>query len=331
MHLEVEMLKWLIVISLAAAIALAFVTQASGAEVKVDRSVPNLLPPDMEQLAQRLEVPAELPDEAVPADELAQWNQQLWNVLELHRQGQVEEAIGAWSEMPLPCESEVWRYVALAAAYLQSGQLDDAADMLNAAEMLEPENAVVHYFVGVLRLQQANEASEWQESLGRPTHLVGWTPRILAPNTRSMYQLAAITELERALELAPYLQKERILIAPEWESMESQSIPRLPAIVDDLLVAIGADNLEGKAHNMLGYLSMERGWLEQAEQHMDAASETGLSIVYGYRDLADRYELAGQHLDAFRANLKEVAHGGEVLQPARKAYDNLRKALLDLF
>lgn len=331
MHLEVEILKWLAVIGLAAAIALAMVSQIYGADVKGDRAIPNLLPPDMEQLAQRLDAKVESQGQSPLADELALWNQQLWNVLELHRQGQVEEVIGAWSETPLPCESEVWRYVCLGAAYLQSGQLEDAADMLSAADMLEPDNAVVHYFVGILRLQQAADAREWWEPPPSPATLVSWTPSRIAPNTPSMYKLAAIAELERTLELAPYLQRDQILIAPGWEDMESQSIPRLPAIVDDVLVAIGADNFEGKAHNMLGELALGRDWLAQAEYHMDAAADSGLSIVYGYQDLADRYEAEGQYLDAFRACLKQVAHGGEVLEPSRQAYENLRKSLLDLF
>jgi tetratricopeptide (TPR) repeat protein len=307
------------------------VSQINGAEAKDGRAIPNLLPPDMEQLAQRLEAKVEGQDEAPLADELAQWNQQLWDVLELHRQGQVEEVIGAWSETPLPCESEVWRYVSLAAAYLQSGELDSAVDMLSAAEMMEPENAVVHYFTGILRLQQATEAREWWEPPHLPATLVSWTPLRIAPNTPSMYQLAAIAELEKTLELAPYLQRDQMLIAPEWGDMESQAIPRLPAIVDDVLRAIGADNFEGKAHNMLGELSLQRDWLAKAEFHMDAAAQSGLSIVYGYEDLADRYEAEGQYLDAFRACLKQAAHGGEVVEPARRAYENLRKSLFDLF
>jgi tetratricopeptide (TPR) repeat protein len=339
MHLEVEMLKWLAVIGLAAAIALAMVSQINGAEAKGGPATPNLLPPDMEQLAQRLETTAQVPvsdDVPVPggpslAEELAQWNQQLWDVLELHRQGLVEEAIGAWAETPLPCETEVWRYVSLGVAYLQSGQLEEAADMLVAADTLEPDNAVVHYFTGILRLQQATEAREWWEPPHLPATLVSWTPLRVVPNTPSMYQLAAIAELEKTLELAPYLQRDQMLIAPEWGDMESQAIPRLPAIVDDVLRAIGADNFEGKAHNMLGELSLQRDWLVKAESHMDAAAQSGLSIVYGYEDLADRYEAEGQHLDAFRVCLKQVAQGGEIVEPARRAYENLRKSLLDLF
>jgi len=332
MHLEVEILKWLVVIGLAAAIALALSAQVGGSEAIGDVAVPSVLPPDMEQLAQPMEGVIATEPAAPPADELFAWNLQLWSVLELHRLGQVEEAVGAWAETPLPCESEVWRYIALASVHLQSGDLRGAAEMLDAAEMLEPHNAVMHYYTGILRLQQADEAPEWYDAMGDASmRLVRWIPQQISPNTRSMYQLAAMTELERALEMAPYLQRDQVLISPSSSGTELGAMPWMPATLNDLLEAIGAGNFEGKAHNMLGGLCLERNWLEQAERHMDSAAESGLSIVYGYRDLGDRFELEGRHMDAVRVYLKDMTQGAEVFDTSAKLYDSFRKALLDLF
>lgn len=332
MHLELEILKWIVMIALAAAIALALVTHVGGSETKGGMAVPSMLPPDMEQLAQPLEATVAQPAEELPADEMIDWNVQLWSVLELHRLGQIDEAIGAWAETPLPCESEVWRYVSLAAAYLQSGDTENAVEMLEAAAMLEPHNAVVHYYTGVLRLQQAENAPDWYDAVGGPPgRLVSWIPREVSPNTRAMYQLAAMTELERALEMAPFLQGDAVLISLDAYGMETASLRLMPATINDLLLAIGADNFAGKSHNMLGTLCLERGWLEQAESHMDLAAESGLAIVFGYRDLAERFELEGRHMDSVRNYLKAMAQGGEVLDTSGKVLQSFRKALLDLF
>ena len=348
MHLEVEMLKWLAVLALASALALVMASQAFGGErgfgdeVGATRSIPGLLPSDMERLAEPMRdvaIPADLdgsePNEgefAAGEDFLSQWNTRLWTVLDLHRQGQVEQAIEAWSDMPLPCESEVWRFLALGAAYLQCGQLDDAVAMLDAAEGLEPDNPVLHYYVGILRMQQAATTPQWYDATGEtPARFVAWVPRKIAPNSKSMVELAAMTAFQRAIDTSVYLEQNRLLIGSDVDGYQESSMSQMPPMVYDLLVAIGADNFEGKSHNMMSYLCLDRGWLDQAEQHMDRAAETGLAIPYGYGDLGERYELDGRPADAARSYLKQMAQGGPVVAPAQKFYDNLRKALIDMF
>jgi hypothetical protein len=116
------------------------------------------------------------------------------------------------------------------------------------------------------------------------------------------------------------------LIGSEVDNYADSSVSQLPPMVHDLVEAIGADNFVGKSHNMLGHLYLDRGWLEQSEGHMDQAAATGLSILYGYQDLGDRYGLEGRHLDACRSYLKQLAQGGPIVGPATKFLDNLRKA-----
>lgn len=344
MQLEVEMLKWLAAVALAAVLALTLLSRAIGGELTGTLTVPGLLPPGMDELATPLDeslVPArtdpsslsaadaqdsELP-RVVESDPLAAANARLWAILELHRQGRVEEAIAAWNETELPAESDVWRYLALASAYLQAGDLQDALAMLNAAESLEPDNAVLHYYVGITRMQQAAAAAESYESTSDLSeHLVCWIPPELTPGTKSLYELAAISSLERAIRLAPELPRNRLLLGSERDDYTSSSVSQLPPMVHDLLAAIGADNYVGKSHNMLGHLYLERGWLEQSEENLDQAAKTGLAILYGYGQLGDRYALERRHLDACRSYLKQLAQGGPIVSPATKFLDNLRQA-----
>ena len=72
----------------------------------------------------------------------------------------------------------------------------------------------------------------------------------------------------------------------------------------DLLLALDAEEFDGKAHNTLGCLFLERGSLELAERHLDDAVQSRLDVVYGYRDLGDEYRACGRHADAMRAYLK---------------------------
>jgi len=325
MHREVETLQWLVAVALAAALALMLVSQAHGDDVM--GPVPGLLPNNMDQIAAPLGGPLRELDSRPESDALATANAQLWAILQLQRDGRVEEAIDAWGDMPMPPEGEVWRYLALASAYLQSGDLEDAVAMLDGAERLEPDNAVLHYYIGVLRMQQAAGAPEWYDSKeDAAERLVCWIPAELTPNTRSLYQLAAITALQRAVERAPDLPRNQLLIGSERNDYADSAISRLPPMVFDLLEAIGADNFEGKAHNMLGYLCLDRGWLEESEYHMDQAAATELTILNGYGDLGDRYALEGRHLDACRSYLKQLAHGGPIVDPATKFFDNLRQS-----
>ena len=98
----------------------------------------------------------------------------------------------------------------------------------------------------------------------------------------------------------------------------------------DLLLAVSADNFEAKSHNMLSYLYLERGSLETAESHMDHAAIGGLTVI-GYGDLGEAYAEVGQHMDAARAYVKAMEHSPHKIEPARKAWDNLRDAWQELW
>ena len=95
-----------------------------------------------------------------------------------------------------------------------------------------------------------------------------------------MYELAATLDFERAIELACALQLDEAIVPDRFPTSSA-----LEPTVGDLLLALGADNFQAKAHNTLGYLFLKRGALEPAEQHMDDAVQGGLDVVYGYRDL----------------------------------------------
>jgi cytochrome c-type biogenesis protein CcmH/NrfG len=63
---------------------------------------------------------------------------------------------------------------------------------------------------------------------------------------------------------------------------------------------------------------------------MDSAAAGGLKIV-GYSDLGEMYANAGQHTDAARAYVKAMKHSPNKVEPARKAWENLRDAWRELW
>lgn len=228
----------------------------------------------------------------------------------------------AWSQVQLPCETEVWKHVALGQAYLATGEVGEAAEALHLARSLEPENAVVHYFFGVLRLEQAYLSSDWYDAIepGR-TRLIAYLPPQAAPHTKSIYKLQAITELEAALERADTLSPDTALVPVEWPT---QAV--MPPTVHDLLLAVRANNFVPKTHNMLGSLYVERGALEQAERHMDAAVSGGLHVLDGYSALGRQFDELGRHGDALRAYLKAAQQEPEKMPALRSAWESLKKA-----
>ena len=80
----------------------------------------------------------------------------VWNALELQRKGEWEDALDVWHTVQLAPDAEQWRHIAIAQAHLALGEYDATAGALAAAEELEPNNAVMHYFLGVLRLEEWN-------------------------------------------------------------------------------------------------------------------------------------------------------------------------------
>ncbi len=345
-----ETLNWLFLVTVVAMLSLLFSRIAEGGMPQADLP-PGTLPPINAAPLQPITDPVPSPTPPIRND--LEMVSDLWKTIELHRSGATEEAITGWRQMTLPNKTEIWRQVALAAAHLRLGQTGEAGELIEWMEQNQPGNALVHYYKGILLLTEAKNAPEWYDAVETKTRFVSYTPN-RATSVSSLYQLAAIHELEEAIELAGGVNGQQRLLplvmfaslrtvepvgtgtvfvsavqAPPIRPLYDTPMPLTPPTVGDLLTAIGADNFAGKAHNMLGPLYLERGSLQQAEEHMDAAVDAGLNVLNGYEDLAEGYESRGQHTDAFRANLKDMAHGGGLIQPGRNAFDSLRKWLED--
>ncbi|MCA9203252.1 MAG: hypothetical protein KDA59_09410 [Planctomycetales bacterium] len=329
MHLETEMVKWLALIALASAMVLAAATSVSGQE-SANSSEPKPLPKAIEHWAAPMDQTGGAMDEAewIMA---VQASAETWQLLELHHRGELETAKRVWQGTQLPCEREVWRFVALGVVHMQLGEWDRANEALDAAAGLEPDHALVHYYRGILWLTRADASIDWYDrvELGR-TRLVGYVPTGDVPLPKGMCELAAMTEFEHAIANAEAIVATTALVdVPETDSALAADVPQVvPPTVGDLLTALGADNFVGKAHNVLGGLCLDHGALERAEQHMDGATASGLSVVDGYRELGAGYEAEGRTSDAARAYMKAMAHGGGVAWPAKKAFENLGKTLI---
>lgn len=250
----------------------------------------------------------------------------LWNVLAKQAAGQYEQAMHDWATIDLPEEMRPWKHLANAAILLERDDANEAAAELAVAQLLEPENPVVHYYLGILHIRLAAEALEWPDYVtDAKVRLVAYRPN-LVPNTKGMYELAATQDLERAIELAACFDPNVALIPEEWTTE-----PQIRPTIADLLTATGATNFERNAHHMLGNLFCERGALEIAEEHLDAAKELGAEVPYLFNDLGERYEAAGRHGDAARAYLKAVGNGpdrvGALLRFLQNAGDGMRDGL----
>jgi tetratricopeptide (TPR) repeat protein len=267
------------------------------------------LPADIERWASPLNEPGLAEDVATS----------IWRAIDLHHRGEGEQAVAVWKRIQLPPETEVWSLVALADTYLASGELAQAGEVLAVAKERAAENAVVHYYLGLLRLGQSQFAEEWYDAVmpGR-TRLAAWTSPDVAPNTRSMYQLAAIQEFEAAIDGAPDVWFDQPLVPAQ-----TPTSAMFEPTVRDLLLALRSENFVAKSHNALGCLFLDRGSLELAEEHMDEAAAGGVAVLYGYSDLAEEYVRAGQRWDAIRAYLKATQQEADKVTPLVKAWKNL--------
>jgi tetratricopeptide (TPR) repeat protein len=315
MHLELEIIKWATILALATALAFAAGRVAGSDE-------PNRLPPSIDEWALPMGTAPPVDPQPEPGDDVAM---QLWSILEDQHAGRMNLAIEGWTCLLLPPESDVWRNIGLAQAYIAMGDVDAAAAALDEAARLRPENAVVHYYLGILHLEQAYRAEEWSDPGVRPIErFASFGPSQVAPNTKGMYRLAAIGELERAIEMADLILLDEPLAPADWPTAAA-----LVPTVGDLLLAIGANHFDIKAHSMLGYLHLENGAPEQAEYHMDATADSGVMVVFGYDDLGRFYEEEGRRLDAFRAYAKSASQGTGLVRPLGKMMENLRKAFAE--
>lgn len=241
-----------------------------------------------------------------------------------HREGRLEDAIAGWKEVSLGYPVEVWKYVALGAAHLQLGNWAEAADALDAASRLEDGNPLVHYYTGVLRLEQAAATHDWNDAVGpQTTRLAGWVPREAIPNSRSNYRMVARQELERAVLRADCVDPAQPLV-PDY-GMTREPSPT----VGDLLIALRAEHFEANACHVLGGLYLDEGMLSDAEKHFDRAAELGTTIPYGYQELGAAYAAEHRHGDAMRAYAKAIQQDPNSAPARRELLENFGRALIE--
>jgi len=223
--------------------------------------------------------------------------------------------------LQLAADAEQWRYIAIAQAHLAQGQYDEATGALNAAAEIEPDNAVAHYFRGLLRLEQVPYARDWYDVQHlRRDRYVASTPMDVVPNSRPMYRYVARLELTRAIEHADAVRLDQPLTPEHW-----QSTMAIGPTVGDLLAATGADKFAARAHNILGGLLLEEGALDDAEYHIDQAATADMFVSFNYVDLIEAYEQRGHYLDAARVCAKAVGHGLEEDAAQARAMLNVRR------
>jgi tetratricopeptide (TPR) repeat protein len=316
-----EFVKWVILLMIAGVAALFLATRIAGAD-----SAPGLLPGDIDRLAKPMpeSTPPFFPEVGPPL-RTNDPNQVLWRIIELHRRGQVDQAIAQWQQADEMCGSEVWRHVAVAAAYLQAGDLEQAEAELDAALEMEPQNAPAHYFVGLLRLAQARGAKNWPDMIGPPAVMFIALPAVV-PNTRGMYELMAMQEFAKAIELAPTLDLQALLAPDVWAAEDVKYLPLVTPTVGDLLAALSADRYPARAHNVLGTMLTERGLFDEAEEHLDAAAAERMNGPTAYRDLGAALEVEERYDDAVRVYMKAFRNGDVNLLPAIKVFINGWKA-----
>jgi hypothetical protein len=301
--LALELIKWLVLAAAAIGLVAALATALAAADPMTE---PDRLPDDMGLLAKPMPdvtvqpyFPEGEPALAMPAEETAA---RLWMTLEEQRAGRIGAALAGWEGIRLPTETEVWRQVGMAAAHLTAGQLAAAQDHLTLARDLAPENAVVAYYTGLLRMEQAAAAVRVPDDMtGAELRLVAHVP---ARGTLAaiVFKAMARAELHRAVARAEELRLDDRLIVDNMEMEERIVVPR----VGDLLVALEADNFVGKAHHLLFGLEMDRGLLAEAETHLDLAVATGIAPLYGYEELAEAFLAQGNEPAALRAGAKDM-------------------------
>jgi hypothetical protein len=306
--LEMEVVKWLLLVAFAIIAALALATALAAAEPMMNpMDEPARLPADVEKLATPMEVaparpffPEENPVYDLPPAALAA---RVWMILETQRGGRVREALAGWREIRLPGRAEAWREVAMAAANLTVGNLDRAAMHLDNAREYDNAQAVVAYYTGLLRLEQAAAAVQVpDEATDGMLRMVAYDP-MQGTLGQTVLRVLARRQLEMAIFQAGEVRLDERLVTGEPGMEEGFVVPR----VGDLLVALEANNFAGKAHHLLFGMEMDRGLLRQAEEHLDQAVATGIAPLFGYGDLAEGYLALEQTDDALRVTQKDMA------------------------
>jgi len=297
MSVEVELVRWLLLIAAAIVLLLAIATALAADPMKE----PGRLPDAMRALAQPMPAEVERPyfPETPPARQLppAEAAARVAAIIEHHRAGRTLEALNGWEEVGLPVQTAHWREIAMGAAYLRAGDLNRAALHLEAARQLAPGHAIAAYFTGLLRLEQAADVTRVRDGMPRGDLFVGFTPM----EDRALYRMLAIDELQIAITRAGDIRLDERLLAIDPQYEYAMIVP----MAGQLTAALGADDFVGKAHNVLFGLHLKQGDLRAAEDHLDRAVATGIAPLYGYRDLAMAYQDEGQAGDAMRAMGKD--------------------------
>jgi len=209
-HRDVELAKWLALIVLASAVTLVFASRIAGAaELRLPRR-PAPLPSEIETWSSPMA--DDKTGKPVPAEDVSM---DVWKAIDLLCHEGYDKAIAVWSELRMPEETKVWRHVALGQAYLAMEKFEEAAETLKIAEKLRPENGVVHYYLGVLRLEQAYIAEDWYDAVGpADTVLVAYAPHDVVPNSKST-------------SLSPLLGEGRGELASRFKGRSRRPIPIL--------------------------------------------------------------------------------------------------------
>jgi tetratricopeptide (TPR) repeat protein len=294
-----ELLHWLLVIATAIALTLLVARALSAADPMPE---PRLLPNDMGQFARPMtpEIVKPFFPESPPARQLphAEAAARLQEIIDHHRVGETLKAINEWANVGLPQETAHWREIAMGAGYLHLGDLDRAALRLEAAQQLMPGHPVAAYFTGLLRLEQAAAADRVPERRQRGDLLVSYSPM----EDRALYRLLAIGELEMAIQRAREIRLDEPLVGIDPLVEQDLIVPT----AGDLITALGAENFVGKAHHVLFGLRLDQSELAIAERHLDRAAATGITVLHGYRDLAEGYLLVGENREAIRLGRKDM-------------------------
>ena len=303
--LEVELMRWTLLVVAALAMILVIATTLAAA----DPMQPRLMPAEGGDLAQPM-VPGPLAKPIVFPEAPLGWNTdrrgfppaeaaaRLWTTLQNHQAGCSAEALAGWEQLRLPETTAHWREIAIAAALLQTGDLKQAATHLDLARSLAPDHAAVAYYTGILRLEQAAAATRVRDGNVGILRMVAFTPM----EDKGVYEMLARVELEMAIAKAGEVRLDQPLLMLEPGEEEAVVIPR----VGDLLVALGADNFVGKAHHLLYGICLDRAELVTAEVHLDSAAATGVATLYGYQDLGETYLALDRPADALRAARKDL-------------------------
>jgi tetratricopeptide (TPR) repeat protein len=294
--LETELLRWMLLVVAALATVLMIATALAAAEpTRQSRLIPGEIGHVASLPARRVFAEA-LPSRDVPPAEAAA---HLWMTLRNLQAGCTAEAMAGWEQLRLPEGTAHWREIAVAAALLQAGDLEQAAQHLDVARELSPDHALVAYYTGILRMEQAGAEARLPAGHGEDNvRLVAYTPL----QDKAVYDMLAATELEMAIARAGEIRLDQPLLTLEPGEQEAVVIPR----VGDLLVALGADNFVGKAHHLLFGICLDRGELATAERHLDEAAATGIATLHGYQDLGETYLALHRPADALRAARKDV-------------------------